>query len=69
MICDHWNVVAVPFPFMERPARKRRLALVISSRAFNSANDHAIMAMITTAGLDSWPTALMIQARTIFVRD
>lgn len=58
MICDHWQVVAVPFPFpfMERPAVKRRPALVVSTKEFNSANGHTIMAMITTAMLDSWPS-------------
>ncbi|NJM31385.1 MAG: type II toxin-antitoxin system PemK/MazF family toxin [Rhizobiales bacterium] len=54
MICDHWQVVAVPFPFMERPALKRRPALVISTKDFNAANGHTIMAMITAAMLDSW---------------
>ncbi len=56
MICDHWQVVAVPFPFMERPAVKRRPALIISTKEFNAVNDHSIMAMITTALLDSWPS-------------
>lgn len=56
MICDHWDVVAVPFPFMERPAVKRRPALVISTKAFNAANDHSVMTMITAALLDRWPS-------------
>ena len=56
MICEHWSVVAVPFPFMERPAVKRRPALVVSTHAFNAANDHTVMAMITAAGLDRWPS-------------
>ncbi len=56
MICDHWQVVAVPFPFMERPAVKRRPALVISTKEFNATNDHSILAMITTAMLEKWPS-------------
>ena len=56
MICDHWQVVAVPFPFMERPAVKRRPALIVSTKEFNAANDHSVMAMITTAMLESWPS-------------
>ena len=56
MICDHWQVAAVPFPFMERPAVKRRPALVISNRNFNSSNDHTIMTMITTAKQERWPS-------------
>ena len=55
MICDRWRVAVVPFPFMERPAVKRRPALVISGKSFNGANGHTIMAMITTAALDKWP--------------
>ena len=54
MICDHWQIAAVPFPFMERPAVKRRPALIVSNRNFNSNNDHTIMAMITTAQLERW---------------
>ena len=56
MICDHWQVAAVPFPFMEKPAVKRRPALVISTRDFNAANDHTVLAMITAAALDQWPS-------------
>lgn len=56
MICDHWQVVSVPFPLMEKPAVKRRPALVISNRSFNGSNGHAIMAMITAAALDRWPS-------------
>ena len=55
MICEHWQVAAIPFPFMEKPAVKRRPALVISNRRFNDANGHTIMAMITAAALDHWP--------------
>jgi mRNA interferase MazF len=40
---------------MDKPAVKRRPALVISHRSFNATNDHTIMAMITTARLDRWP--------------
>lgn len=54
MICNHWQVAIVPFPFMEKPAVKRRPALVISNKEFNTANDHTVMAMITTASLDNW---------------
>lgn len=61
MICDHWDVVAVPFPFMERPAVKRRPALIISTKDFNRQNDHSVMAMITAAMLDSWPSDYMLE--------
>ena len=56
MICNHWQVAIVPFPFMDKPAVKRRPALVISGKEFNAANDHSVMAMITSSSLDSWPS-------------
>jgi mRNA interferase MazF len=56
MICNHWDVVAVPFPFMERFALKRRPALVISTKEFNASNDHTILAMITASMLEIWPS-------------
>ena len=49
MHCDRWQVVAVPFPFSERPGAKRRPALVLSNGSFNRAG-HTVLAMITTAG-------------------
>lgn len=61
MICEHWDVVSVPFPFMERPAVKRRPALVLSTREFNQENDHSVMAMITAAMLDRWPSDYLLQ--------
>ena len=60
MICDHWDVVSVPFPFVERPAAKRRPALVISTKEFNKENDHSVLAMITTAMLDRWPSDYLL---------
>lgn len=60
MICNHWDIIAVPFPFMERPAVKRRPALVISTREFNANNDHTVMAMITSAMLERWPSDYLI---------
>jgi mRNA interferase MazF len=55
VICEIYSLVAVPFPFMERPAAKRRPALVLSARRFNARNAHTIMAMVTTARGESWP--------------
>lgn len=54
MRCDRWQVVAVPFPFSERPGAKRRPALVLSNASFNRAG-HTVLAMITTAGHTPWP--------------
>jgi len=51
---DRWDVVVVPFPFSEKAAEKRRPALVLSDRSFNSAG-HTVLAMITTRGHHPWP--------------
>lgn len=61
MTYDAWDVVSVPFPFTNSPQRKRRPALVLSSRAFN-AGGHAILAMITSAMHPAWPTDTHIEA-------
>lgn len=54
VISDCWDVVVVPFPFTDRPAAKRRPALTLSSRAFNS-HGHTVLAMITTKADPAWP--------------
>ncbi|MGH8248418.1 MAG: type II toxin-antitoxin system PemK/MazF family toxin [Gammaproteobacteria bacterium] len=51
--CDAWDVVAVPFPFTDRLAQKRRPALIISPKNFNRYG-HSLMAMITSSG-QPWP--------------
>ena len=55
MTCDPLDVVAVPFPFTERPAVKRRSALAVSSAAFNHTHAQSILAMITSAR-STWPS-------------
>jgi mRNA interferase MazF len=60
VICEPWDVAVVPFPFSERPGSKRRPALVLSRRAFNSAG-HTVLAMITTRAHRAWPGDVEIQ--------
>ncbi|MBZ0227283.1 MAG: type II toxin-antitoxin system PemK/MazF family toxin [Bauldia sp.] len=60
MICDFGDVVAVPFPFVDRPILKRRPALVLTARAFNADNGQSVLAMITTAAGSSWPSDIEI---------
>ena len=48
MICDAFEVVAVPFPFTDSAHSVRRPALVLSQRSFN-VQGHTLMAMITDA--------------------
>ncbi len=56
MICECWDVVVVPFPFVDRPGIKSRPALVLSSAVFNSAHANSQLAMITTAAASTWPS-------------
>ena len=51
-----FDVVVVPFPFTDRDATKRRPALVISNALFNKQHDQLILAMITTATDNTWPS-------------
>jgi mRNA interferase MazF len=59
---DAYDVVVVPFPFTERPASKRRPALVLSDgEAFNAAAGQSVLAMITSRGTVSWPLDVPIE--------
>ena len=49
MTFRRWDVVSVPFPFVEGHATKRRPALVVSTDAFHRAHRACFGAMITTA--------------------
>ena len=60
MTCEPLDVVAVPFPFTDRPAVKRRPALVVSSASFNHAHAQSILAMITSAR-SAWPSDIAIR--------
>ena len=56
MIFKAFDIVAVPFPFTDRDALKRRPALVISNQRFNQRHNQLVLAMITTATEDVWPS-------------
>ncbi len=60
MICDFADVVAVPFPFVDRPIVKVRPALVFSGTTFNAENGQSVLAMITTGAGSSWPSDIAI---------
>ena len=56
MAFEQWDVVVVPFPFSDGPARRRRPALVLSrSDALGNVIGHSVLAMITSAGHRRWP--------------
>jgi mRNA interferase MazF len=62
MISDQWDILRVPFPFTDRPASKKRPALVLSKQGFNAVSHHTVMAMITNGDNSAWPQDYQIQA-------
>lgn len=60
MIYKQWEVVAVPFPFVDSIQRKKRPVLVLSNSKFNKTNKHFIGAMITTAKGVKWENDIEI---------
>jgi mRNA interferase MazF len=61
MICERFDVVVVPFPFVDVATTKPRPALALSSTAFNRANGHTVLAMITRATHTQWPSDQAIE--------
>jgi len=61
-IYDTFDVVVVPFPFIDAPASKRRPALILSSQSsFNAQINSCVMAMITSAAHTPWPLDIKIE--------
>jgi len=52
---ERFDVVVVPFPFVDRAAAKRRPALVLSCAEFQSQTGNAVLAMITSSRRVEWP--------------
>ncbi|HEX4068546.1 MAG TPA: type II toxin-antitoxin system PemK/MazF family toxin [Candidatus Babeliales bacterium] len=56
MIYNQFDIVVVPFPFVDSPVAKRRPAIILSSKKhFNQETKHSVMAMITSARNIPWP--------------
>jgi mRNA interferase MazF len=51
---ERWDVVAVPFPYVERPILHRRPALVVAA-GLGAAQDLLWVLMITAAANPRWP--------------
>lgn len=49
MIYKQFDIVTVPFPFVDSSDAKKRPAIILSSDGFNQESEHSIMAMITSA--------------------
>ncbi|PHS23864.1 MAG: transcriptional regulator [Robiginitomaculum sp.] len=53
---EQWDVVVVPFPFVDLPVQKTRPALVLSTKVANHENGQTLLSMITTATRSHWPS-------------
>jgi mRNA interferase MazF len=51
---ETWDIVRVPFPYVERPVRQRRPALVIAARDAEEGPALLWLAMITSAANRGW---------------
>jgi len=54
MTFDRWDVVEVPFPFVDRVKSKTRKAIVVSDSNFQNLNSACILMMITSATHSKW---------------
>jgi mRNA interferase MazF len=59
-ICDRFDIVVVPFPFVEMDVVKPRPSVVLSRKSFNRLSDQTILAMVTTAARSDWPSDIPI---------
>ena len=50
-----WDVVKVPFPYINRPVQQRRPALVVAVPAAPGAPELLWVLMVTNAGNQGWP--------------
>ena len=48
------DILDVPFPFVDRPVKKRRPALVLSDRITGDGHEILVMAMLTSAKRAHW---------------
>lgn len=54
MIYKPFDIVVVPFPFVDFAEQKRRPAIIISSEDFSNSLNHSILAMITSVNNSTW---------------
>jgi len=58
---DAYDIVVVPFPFIDSASVKRRPAVVLSQADnFNKLIDSSVLAMITTSTVMTWPLDVSI---------
>ncbi len=54
LIFNSFDIIVVPFPFVDSGFQKNRPAIILSSSEFNKENNHYIAAMITSALHRPW---------------
>ena len=52
---ERFDVVSVPFPYVEREARKRRPAVIVSGSGIQERHGLAWALMVTSAANPGWP--------------
>lgn len=56
-----FDIVVVPFPFVDGPGQKMRPAIILSSKEnFNDLSEHLILGMITSSFSTRWPLDIEI---------
>src|SRR5690349_3929590 len=56
MTYNQFDIIVVPFPFVDSPTAKKRPAIILSSKEnFNDKLNLSIVAMITSARNTPWP--------------
>ena len=55
-----YQIVVVPFPFVDKQANKRRPAVILSSSSFIASHAHLLLAMITTSQKHAWESDVVI---------
>lgn len=61
MTYEAFDIVVMPFPFIERAYSKKRPVVVLSDSEFNHASKSAITAMVTTAQKSKWKGDVIIE--------
>ena len=62
---EPFDVVAVPFPYVEREVRKRRPTVVVSDRELADRHGLLWVVMITSAANSAWPDDVAIGDLTL----
>jgi mRNA interferase MazF len=57
---EAWDLVAVPFPYTDRPVRERRPALIVAAGALETQHGLLWVLMITSAKNKGWPEDVMV---------